>query len=122
MDKEVLNKFLVEMTEALRTGIKQIPLVAQEILNYNMAITLLGVAVGIVLLVMAIVLAVKIYKTIQHDEHKLDNWFGLYAIPAALFVISMMQLFSYVPDALKIYLAPRAFLLEYIAHLVRHIG
>jgi hypothetical protein len=126
VDSVVLNKFLTEMTDMLKEAkdfsMEQLPLVVKEILIYNLTMNLVGVSIGALFIVVAGGLLIKIHKSIGHDKHALENWLGLYAIPAALTVVGCLITHAYLPTALQIYLAPRVYLLEYITTLLKHVS
>lgn len=123
MDSQVLNKFLTEMTDMLREAkdfsMQQIPIVAKEILSYNLMMNLIGVGLGALFVLVGIVLFIKINKTLQASNEALNDWFGLYVIPFALGLIGSLIIHAYLPTALQIYLAPRVYLLEYMSHLLK---
>lgn len=125
MDSTVLNKFLEQMGEMLKEAkdfsLEQLPIVAKEILQYNLAVDLSWLAFALVLLIATIVIHRKINAFVKdYGSRGMDDWGGLYAIPGLLSIIVFIIVCNEGHDALKIWLAPRVYLLEYIAHLLPH--
>lgn len=119
MDKSIVDNFMVEMGNLLKSAkdftVEQAPQVAKEILHYNLASCIvwliLGIAGGIATWKFCMWIAKK-----GEDDSDYNGFYMLAAIPA---IVSMLILESNAMEIVKIYLAPRLYLIEYFADLVK---
>lgn len=120
MDKTVLDKFLNEMGELLKTTkdftVDQAPQVAKEILAYSLVYSIFWVLSGFVLLF----LCYKFFKFAQKLCERDDDYAPIFVFVVLFFVISSLWTAVGMEHILKLYFAPRLFLIEYIGHLVSH--
>jgi len=118
MNKETLDSFVGEMTNLLKTAkdftVEQVPQVAKEILRYNAALDMMWIVVGMV----GLFLSYKFYKFTK-KLCKTEQYEILYVVVGCTSIISVITTLASAADLLKIELAPRVFLLEYLARLVQ---
>jgi hypothetical protein len=123
MDKSVLDKFMGEMLTLLQSAEKftmeQLPLVAKEVLAYNMAMAIAGVLLGVVMATVGFLAIKRILK----EDPELDSILNFFATLglAVLSLVGIIFVCTNVPTILQIHFAPRLYLIEYFAHLVQHV-
>lgn len=121
---EVLLQLLNKATEVGEAAMAEIPIVVQELLTYNFVISLIGF---IVWLSVAIGSWYGVYRFFKwgrmKDQHGRTNIYLNDMEPAAvlfpLIAIVVSPLFLACNTWLKIWLAPRVYLLEYAASLIK---
>ena len=118
MDKEILNKFLVEMAELLKSAkdftIEQAPQVAREVLHYRLASSLLAFAVGLAVFLCSILF----FKHVQNMMKEDNDWAPMHILSCSFLGGSAIFVLENLDSIIKISLAPRLFLIEYFASLV----
>jgi hypothetical protein len=120
MDKLVLDKFVATMTELLQSAkdftLEQAPDVLRQLVAYERAITIFYVASC---LLGAIALAFGTKQLLRHGDDLGDAAGAalLFLLVGELVVVIMF--FHNVSDFLKVWVAPKVFLIEYFAHLVK---
>ncbi len=120
MDKEILNEFAAEMLKLLQDGSQfigeQAPIVCQEILRYNLRLSLLGTLVGIVWGAFG-------YWSFKKLLPGYAGWIEEPPYPhmaaGVCWIISLTALAYHVPNLFKVLLAPRLYLLDYFVSSVR---
>jgi hypothetical protein len=114
MEKEALAKFIDTMTGLLNSAkdftLEQAPEVMREIVVYHTALYALGVLIGLVLI------AAGTYCLRRAFKEEQEIWLALGALPA---LFGPLFLVFCLPDLLKVTLAPKLFLIEYFAGLVK---
>ena len=114
MDEELLNTALSDLLENMGSAksfvIEQAPEVAQQLLTYNMTQALIGAIICFILAMAMIVIGFVIMKK-EEDAFPLLMCGLLSLIPIAIMVTAS-------GTALKIWLAPKLYILEYAAQLV----
>lgn len=120
MDKELLAKFLTELGSTLKDtkdfSIEQLPLIAKEIITYNLAESIMG----IVLCLGGVGLSVYFWKKIQkYLSDSNDDSSPLFILPGVGALGCSIGVVVNLTNVIFIYFAPRVFLLEYVAHLLR---
>ncbi len=122
MNNEILAKFLMAMGDVLKEAkdfsIEQLPIVAKEILSYSFAMSIVHLLVGLVFLGAVIFIGNAVQKIIKKDS----SWVPLHIGTVMGGLLAIAILIDSSTEILKIWLAPRVFLLEYIAHLLAHKG
>jgi hypothetical protein len=115
-----LTQVILKATEGVEQGInflgEQIPDVAQQVLVYNLSSALLWLFLGVALLVATNKTASWWRSCWEDTEDKLFATvicFTVGGIPSVVIIVCNMQV------ALKIWLAPKLYLLEYAASLVK---
>lgn len=95
----------------------QLPDVVKQLLAYNAAMDWMWIIVGAVFMILAtvmIIFSVKCYK--NDNDNPICLVFGFIAFICLLIGIPM--LLCNIPDLLKIYLAPKLYLLDYLKTLI----
>lgn len=122
MDKEVLNRFVSEMTNTLKQAKEftaaQAPVVFKQILYFRTADSLMGLVFGVLLGLSAFQLFkyAKAHETDYNYEGRVMlASFGCFGAGAFSFCLIGENL----QTLLKISLAPNVFLIEYFANLVK---
>jgi len=92
----------------------QIPDVAKQLLLFEASWALVWMVLAIVIAVFAI-WPYKCAKKMVADD---SDWGPMYLIPSVLWLVSVVVFMANIYDFLKITLAPKLYLLEYVAHLV----
>jgi len=126
MSQEILNKFLTEMGELLKSAkdftVDQAPQVAKEILRYNLASSVAYFLLGVALLVAA----AKTFKVLRKFQDDAGDYDVLPIFAWGAYILSIIagvcMFFCNLSSILKITLAPRLYLIEYFAALVRSGG
>jgi len=125
---EQANKILADLLQKASNGIDaavsfsqaQIPDVVHQLLVWNFAVSIISSLAGVFLFVAAQYLALRVFKYLRKE------WEGDYFSehPEAIFLF-MLWLITLIPLGwlnltwLKIWLAPKLYLIEYAAHLVK---
>ncbi len=119
MTQEILNKFLSEMLGLLKEtkdfAMEQIPQVAKEVLHYNLAVSILWTLVFGATFGMFVFFMTKIVKVVKEDGEYLPLLF-FNGVPMLIFALLTLEK---VTDVIKIYLAPRLYLIEYLSNLLK---
>ncbi len=121
MNQDALNKFIVEMTNALSSvegfAKKELPSICSEVLTYHKVDGFFSVFISLVLSTVAFFIYAHM-KTKNPSNFNSDA--ELLWIPISLLLIVSLIMFSCSSEQLfKLYFAPKVFLLEYWAGLVR---
>lgn len=121
MEKELLNKFFQTMLDILQDAKsfmeKEIPLVCQEILKYNLYKSVIYSSLCGIAMSLTIYFSYKLFKFVAKDSP------GDEAIP--IFIGGFVSVFlligtiSNALEAIQIIVAPRIYLIEYFANLVK---
>lgn len=120
MNQEVLNKFIIEMTEMLGSmkGFAQnkLPAICSEVLVYNKVMSLLGILLSLIFLSCSYIFFSH-WSEIAHNKYdNNETWW----IPIIVFgAIGIIILLATLASAVKLYFAPKVFLLEYWTNLVK---
>jgi hypothetical protein len=118
----VLKNLIDAATQAGDFIKDQIPLVIQELLAFSTALYVCGILASIAGLVGVCLWArfcIRQYKA-DTDHYSKDGWFPAGIFPSLIVAIpSLVMLAICVVSLLKITLAPRVWLIEYAAGLVR---
>ena len=122
MKTEVIDKFMIEMLELLKSAkdftLEQLPEVAKEVLTYNFYSSLFGFFIGLGFAYIAF----KFFKSSKDhkDEDIWDIGKQLKLILGMVFTgIALITLIDNGDNVIKIKLAPRLYLIEYVSHLVK---
>ena len=105
MDKSVLDKFMGEMLTLLQSAEKftmeQLPLVAKEVLAYNMAMAIAGVLLGVVMATVGFLAIKRILK----EDPELDSILNFFATLglAVLSLVGIIFVCTNVPTILQIH-------------------
>lgn len=119
MKQEVIDKFLVEMLQFLKAAkdftMEQIPEVAKEILRFNLAMSVIHTLLGLAL----ILLSYRLFRFVKKSN--VFTEFEGFAIAGMTVsgVVGLIVFFVNIHYVLKVWLAPRLYLIEYLAELVR---
>jgi hypothetical protein len=120
MDQEILNKFLIEMGDLLKAAkdftLEQIPQVAREVLKYNAVVCVIWIVVGFV----AMSLSHRFARWVRQLVEDNDDYTPMYFIVIIFFAISLAFILPNLIELAKIEFAPRLYLIEYLASLVKH--
>jgi uncharacterized Tic20 family protein len=118
MDKTILDNFLVEMIELLRTAkdftLEQAPQVAREFLHYHAILSLVWILVGFI----GILFSFKFKNKTDEYVKKDPTNFPFYLFVAIPFLLSSALTLLNVMNLVEIELAPRTYLIEYVSSLV----
>ena len=112
---EVLLQLLNKATEVGEAAMAEIPLVVQELLTYNFVTSLVGFIVWGILAALSLTILFKYFKPIAQEDH--DAGLAFIAFVAIVNLLIYLVFFS--TAWLKIWLAPRVYLLEYAASLIK---
>lgn len=117
-----MNKFVEEMLKEVKDlkdlSKEQVPLVAQEYINYHMAMHLLGIILfGIMFLIGLGLLFVGIFVAKTHDDQ-----FGFELLGGILGGLGFMIMMCNVVDYLKFKLQPRRMAIMAITSLLKGNG
>ena len=125
--EQVLLDMLNKASEIGSAAVDEIPLVVQELLTWKFAESLLLFICGIVFTIAWVALSVKIWKSGSEPRNEYGGikrdiwdmtWFAYAMLNLFGVVISLPWIFCNI-DWLKIWLAPRVYLLEYAATLMK---
>jgi len=124
MNKELLQEFLPIVTktkESILAGIevleKQVPQVVNEIFKWESSISVIGIVLGLIFIIIAIII-VKNWKKLWAIAYDKDNELGL-AIGLIILSITGITMFIYnTCKMINILVAPRLYLLNYISGLL----
>lgn len=120
--EEILVQLLEKSISALESGVEflgeQIPLVVQELLLFKVVIS------TVFFILPALVVAFIVPKLIRkgnkmREESRLSNYEGCWVLAGVLGVLCTVTALVNLYMLLKVTLAPRLYLLEYTADLVR---
>ena len=119
MDGTTVDKFLTDMTEMLKNAkdfaLEQLPIVAQEILKYNMAVSIVWSLVGATILAITSRFHIKtVIPAVTNDR----DYAPLYIFVIVGYIVGSLVFLLNLMEVLKITLAPRVYLLEYMASLL----
>jgi len=117
--KEFLESMLKSLQQAKDFGAEQIPIVAQEIIRYNMTKSFLGVILGVLGGCASYRIAKKGYSySDSRDEDRVIPYLFLsFILGFASFILMTCN----TGTALETALAPRVFLIEYVTHEIRSL-
>ena len=115
--REVVTAAIDAGKNAADFAVEQAPLLVREIISYNIAINGLWVAIGVAVLFSLKPLGKKAKAMIKNGDEELVIPLCIFFGIAILFIV----LFSVarLPYLLKAIFAPRLFLIEYIAQIVK---
>lgn len=124
--EEVLVDLINKATEIGSAAVDEIPLVVQELLTWKFAESLVFFLSGIVLFIVFTIINTKFWNSGSVEDKygriKRSNWDGEWAyiiLSTVLYLtISLVTIFNNI-DWLQIWIAPRVYLLEYAASLVK---
>ena len=123
MDKEILNKFLIEIGTLLQQAkgftVEQLPLVAQEILTYGLYTHLMDLFLAIVFVIGGIVMIKKIHNMLIKKDWYTDPPVLLYAVPICLIITGVFSIQYDIEKIFKIKYTPRLYLIEYVSKLAK---
>ena len=111
--EDVLLDLVNKAAEIGSAAVDEIPLVVQELLTWKAAESLLLCLGAVTLWLAAYILG---RKTLTHIDDIQD---GIIPIGFILLMVSVGAFFMFSLDWLQIWLAPRVYLLEYAANLVK---
>lgn len=112
---EVLLKMLEGLDRAGEFAVEQVPLVVQELLTWHLVVSLLWFTISAVVMITSIVFIVSVWRGRFEDRQDAALiCLFLSTIPLAAFFIMVHNI-----DWLQILVAPRLYLLEYAAGLVK---
>ena len=121
IDNDTVDQFLSSMAETLKNAkdfaLEQLPIVAQEILKFNLAMAITWMVVGLIMIVISFIFQIRVVvPTVKEDI----DYVPMYIIPSLGYLAGGLLILLNVMSALKITLAPRVYLLEYMAQLLTH--
>ncbi len=119
MDDALLNNFLTETLSFLKEAKEQVPMVAQEVLNYYKITSSLYVT-GSTVLILASAYAVKKLTVRNKYGHIESDNEGYLVIIGIANLINLPFFICNVYTLVQLYAAPRIFLIEYVANLLKH--
>ncbi len=116
--EEALNQILVAIVEAKDFVIEQAPPVVSELLKYEMVESLLAIALSFLLIG---ILFLSTFKWCDQERDEWDDWKKQKGVVFFLFITSAIILTFVVIlsfcKILKILIAPKVFIIEYVAAL-----
>lgn len=125
MTQEVLTKFISEMCDLLKAAkdftLEQAPKVAIEILHYRLAMAIVYMVIALIIGTLGFFLrkwAVKAYKE-NGERSNADMEFAWIFGWLAMLVACPVMFFINLIDLLKVTLAPRLYLIEYLSELLK---
>ncbi len=123
---------LVDIIEALKSSIEtvgtvardQLPALVQDYLAWGLVDALSGIIVSVAVLAMSLVVGQRIVRhaaTCRDQECLLDGGFvlGRIVVPSAGLAIFVGLMATAVPQLLQVLFAPRVYLLETLAHIIK---
>ena len=124
--EQVLLQMIDKAAEIGSAAVDEIPLVVQELLHWKFAESLFLFITGLIFIYVWVKISIKVW---QHgcieDEYGRKNrdrwdmiWFGYFMGTLISFLISIPWVLCNI-DWLQIWIAPRVYLLEYAAHLMK---
>lgn len=145
---EQLQKVLADIIAKVTSGAdavvefskQQLPEVLQQLLIWHFISNLLSFIIPLVLLTLCLTISIKFWRRVPKQEsrdnddrcpwiadeyrdkaHKLyfKYWLSGYVLPAVSFILGLITLFNSNIIWLKIVLAPKLYLLEYAASLIK---
>jgi len=130
MEKQ-LTTILQYLIEAIQLGKKEIPLLAQEIIKWQLVKNWMTLALALLLIIVGICVIRKGYKWIKEaeaekekhgytDRHETLATIAIVAIAGSLILDVVMPavLIGSIYELVQIYLAPRVYLLQYVRSLL----
>jgi uncharacterized membrane protein YjjP (DUF1212 family) len=118
--KTRLNKYLDTLEQSLATGTDfvsdQAPLVVQEFLAWEFWTSFVFAVLFMLFSVAVVVATVKLARVTTED---VEEKAALYCIGTVVWFVPTLLLVVNLMDAAKVHMAPRVYLLEHIAELVR---
>lgn len=122
---EALAKIIDKTLNAVDSGVEflsnQIPDVIHQLLLYNMVWALMWWAISIIVIVACVTFIVKGVKACQADRIDEDLAAGI-IIPCAIVIIIFTIVFANNWDWMKIWLAPKLYLIEYATQLYKSLN
>lgn len=123
MNNDALNEFAKFMTESLKQAkdftIEQAPIVCKEVIHQAIAENVMSLVFGLFMLA----LAYPVYKWVERRVEKQDSYgcWGMGYIFGTLPLIigGTLATISSISELVKVAIAPRLYLIEYFAHLVK---
>ena len=121
-----MNESLVEAGNWVKAtkefAVEQAPIVIQEILKWGLVIELFQFIISLMLLIAGIIMLKKSFKDDWYKKADVNYSVGhFFAIMGAwiIFTIGVLTSVIEILDPIKVIVAPRLYLIEYFAHLVR---
>ena len=128
MNNEILNKFVEQMTKILESGsvfaTKELPIICNEVLRFYFLYDVFAIGIMILCIFLSYYICNKFNIKIKNTKFKEDDsgdiirviiWF-CYGVANIIFFISSC---TYIIDLIKVIFAPRLYLLEFFAKMVR---
>lgn len=120
MNKEILDKFVIEMTEVLKNakdfGVAQMPDILKQILNYSFWFDVYILVLGALLFGIGFVGMVFAFVKLKDTDYGERCMLIIFASVVASFV-GLLMVFWTVPELFQIVIAPKVFLINYFVHL-----
>ena len=120
----ILQDAIAKASEGAEFLKEQIPDVVQQLLHWNLARDLFWFSIGLAVTAAYVAIAVKCYQRMREsefDEMTVMPCIFILAGGAFLELPALIEgVFNHGLDALQIVIAPKVWLLEYAAHLVKH--
>jgi uncharacterized membrane protein YedE/YeeE len=113
---DALNQILVDAASIREFAIEQAPQVVQELLKYSMFMAWLSVLVSIFVFLFAIV---GIKKSIPMVDEDYEVAIPLMLLSGLMVAAGFIALCIHTTEAVKVTIAPRVWLIEYAADLIK---
>ena len=125
---EELQQRLVSIMDFLETGVKsateftveQTPLLVQEIITWHITMGILSIVGFLLISVISFFFFGWLIKKVcdSDNEDESGGYIFLILVNSTLFVSSFVSVVTYCIPALKAWIAPRLFLIEYVSNLI----
>lgn len=114
--EQVLINMIDKAAEIGSAAVDEIPLVLQELLMYNFVVELTVFLLAVIALTATVLLNFKYLKKVAEED--VDAGEAMFITSVLISLVMFLVAISHT-DWLKIWLAPRVYLLEYAASLVK---
>ena len=115
--EQILNYLQEGVETAGSFVVEQTPLLIQEILTYNLIFH--GILVGFGILIAVTLISITLYVLPKLDRNNVDQVMTFIIGNLLGWGASIALIFCNVFAAIKIYFAPRLYLLEYVSDLIK---
>lgn len=116
MKQELLDKLLTDLLSIVEKGTtlvaEQLPLIAQELLQYRLCIAIVGVGIGLLFFILAALVFSKT-KNVRCTDTKVGITIGA----IILAVVGASIVLANGTTAIKIKIAPRLYVIDYLRHI-----
>lgn len=117
--KEIYVGSKETVVKAIDFAQEQSPLIVKEFLSWQMANSILHIIACVLGLIIFGFLWKKLFKLMMADEDGSDPWVFFLVFCTVLLLIISYNFFGHISDLVKLYIAPRIYLIEWVTSQIK---